>query len=152
MANETTITVIGNLTDDPEMRFTDSGRQVASFTIASTPRYREGEKWVDRNTLFMRCNLWGPPAENMVASLKRGHRVIAQGNLIQRDWVDREGGKRVSIELNVTEIGASVQFATLTVTKATKGDGSREQAPLQDPRDRQPANQSAGRRSDDDWD
>jgi len=153
MANETQITVIGNLTDKPELRFTDSGRQVASFTIASTPRRRDGDKWVDLDTLFMRCNLWGLPAEHAAESFKQGCRVIAQGNLIQRNWEDREGQKRVSVELNVTEIGASVQFATLVVTKAAKGNGRREEPPPpQDPRTT-PA--SAGARpaaeADDPW-
>lgn len=131
MANEPTTTIIGNLTDDPELRFTNSSRAVAVFTVASTPRFRRGEQWEDGETLFQRCNLWGPVAENLAGSegLKRGARVMVHGRLRQRNWEDKEGNKRVSIELEVDEMGASIQFGTVDSFTKTKRSGNRPEQP-----------------------
>lgn len=114
MAGETTITVIGNLTADPELRFTPAGAAVANFTIASTPRNfdRDSNQFKDGETLFMRCSLWREAAENMVESLKKGDRVIAEGFLKQRSY-DKDGDKRTVIEMEVQELGASVKYAKL---------------------------------------
>lgn len=122
MANETTITVIGNLTGDPELRFTPSGAPVANFTIASTPRQfdRQSNEFKDGDSLFMRCSQWREPAENVAESLTKGMRVIAQGHLVQRSYETREGEKRTVIELQVTEIGPSLTFATAKVTRAQR--------------------------------
>ena len=125
MAGETVITIIGNLTADPELRFTPSGAAVANFTVASTPRYfdRQSGEWQDGEALFMRCSLWRQPAENTVESLTRGARVTVQGRLKQRSFETREGEKRTVIELDVDEIGASLRYATAKVTKASRGNG-----------------------------
>ena len=108
MANETVITIIGNLTADPEVKFLDSGVAVASFTIASTPRVRTNDEWVDGETLFMRASAWRELAENIGQNLRKGQRVIAQGNLKQRSFKDKEGNDRSVIELDVQEIGAAI--------------------------------------------
>lgn len=121
MTNEPNLTIIGNLTADPEVRFLNSGAAVASFTIASTPRvydktsgeYRDGEP------LFLRCSLWRDPAENAAQSLTRGTRVIATGKLKSRSY-EKDGDKRTVIELEVDEIGPSLRYATAVVTKATR--------------------------------
>jgi single-strand DNA-binding protein len=125
MANDTVITVIGNLTADPELRFTQSGVAVASFTIASTPRTfdRQSNEWKDGEALFLRCSLWRDAAENIAESLEKGTRVIAQGNLKQRSFTDREGNQRTSIELDVQEIGPSLRYATAKPTKTQRGGG-----------------------------
>lgn len=122
MSNETTITVTGNLTADPEMRWTQSGKGVAGFTIASTPRRLDKNtgQWTDGDALFMRCNLWGPYAENAVESLTKGMAVIATGRLKQRSYEDRDGVKRSVVELDVEEIGPTLRFATTQVTRATR--------------------------------
>ena len=127
MANETTITVIGNLTADPELRFTQSGAAVANFTVASTPRTfnRNTGEWEDGDALFMRCAIWRQPAENVAESLTRGARVIVSGRLKQRSFETREGEKRTVVELDVDEIGPSLRYATAQVRKMTRsGSGA----------------------------
>ena len=127
MANDTIITVIGNLTVDPELRFTQSGVAVAGFTIASTPRTfdRQSNEWKDGEALFMRCSIWRDAAENVASSLEKGARVVAQGRLKQRSFTDKEGNNRTSIELDVDEIGPSLKYATADVTKVKKGEGGK---------------------------
>jgi single-strand DNA-binding protein len=122
MSNETVITIIGNLTDDPELRFTASGVALARFSIASTPRRFDKDKgeYVDGDTLFLRATAWRQLAENVAESLQRGQRVIATGRLRQSNWETPEGDKRSSIDLEVDEIGPSLTFATAKVTKATR--------------------------------
>ncbi|WP_159624207.1 single-stranded DNA-binding protein [Actinomyces sp. zg296] len=124
MAGDTVITIIGNLTADPEMRFTPSGAAVASFTIASTPRTfnRQTNEWQDAETLFMRCSIWRDAAENVAESLTKGMRVIAQGRLQQRSYTDREGAQRTVVEMQVDEIGPSLRRAKAQVTR-TGGQG-----------------------------
>ena len=126
MANDTQITVIGNLTADPELRFTQSGVAVASFTIASTPRTfdRQSNEWKDGEALFLRSSVWRDQAENVAESLSKGDRVIAQGNLKQRAFTDREGNNRTSIELDVTDIGPALLYATAKPSKKPRGQGS----------------------------
>lgn len=126
MANDTQITVIGNLTDGPELRFTQSGFPVASFTIASTPRQfdRQRNEWVDGEALFLRCSAWRDLAENIAESLEKGSRVIAQGNLVQRSFTDRDGNQRTSIELNVLEVGPSLKYATAQPRKVQRNGGN----------------------------
>jgi single-strand DNA-binding protein len=145
MAGDTVITVIGNLTDDPELRFTPSGAAVASFRIASTPRTldRQSGEWKDGDPLFLACQLWRQPAENAAETLKRGMRVIAQGRLTQRSYETKEGEKRTVYELQVEEVGPSLRYATATVTKTpsgSSGGNSRSNASS-----RPPANASASR-------
>lgn len=123
MAGDTVITVIGNLTADPELRFTPSGAAVANFTIASTPRSfdKNTNEWKDGEALFLRCSIWRQAAESTVESLIRGARVIATGRLVQRSYETREGEKRTSIELQVEEIGPSLKYATAKVNKVARG-------------------------------
>ena len=123
MAGETVITVIGNLTNDPELRFTPSGAAVASFTVASTPRTldRNSNEWKDGEALFLRCSIWRQAAENCAESLTRGMRVIASGRLKQRSFETREGEKRTVIELDVDEIGPSLRYASAKVNKTQRG-------------------------------
>ncbi|GAA1864486.1 single-stranded DNA-binding protein [Myceligenerans crystallogenes] len=125
MAGETVITVVGNLTGDPELRFTPSGAAVANFTIASTPRVfdRQSNEWKDGETLFMRCSLWREAAENVAESLTKGMRCIAQGRLVQRSYETREGEKRTVVELQVDEIGPSLRRATAKVSRSNRGGG-----------------------------
>lgn len=125
MAGDTIITVVGNLTADPELRFTPSGAAVANFTVASTPRIydRQTGEWKDADALFMRCNVWREAAENVAESLTRGSRVIVTGRLKQRSFETREGEKRTVVELEVDEIGPSLRYATAKVTKASRGGG-----------------------------
>jgi single-strand DNA-binding protein len=125
MAGDTVITVVGNLTADPELRFTASGAAVASFTIASTPRSfdRQTNEWKDGEALFLRCSLWRQAAENAAESLTRGMRVIAQGRLQQRTYETREGEKRTVIELQVEEIGPSLKYASAKVNRSQRGSG-----------------------------
>lgn len=122
MANDTPISIIGNLTADPELRFTQSGVAVASFTIASTPRTfdKQANEWKDGEALFMRCSIWRDAAENVAESLEKGSRVIASGNLKQRSFTDREGNNRTSIELDVDEIGPSLKYATAKPNKVQR--------------------------------
>ncbi|HEU4676770.1 MAG TPA: single-stranded DNA-binding protein [Motilibacteraceae bacterium] len=125
MAGETVITVVGNLTDDPELRFTPSGAAVANFTVASTPRQmdRQTNEWKDGDPLFLRCSIWRQAAENVAESLTRGSRVIVQGRLRQRSYETKEGEKRTVVELEVDEIGPSLRYATAKVTKTSRGGG-----------------------------
>ncbi|GAA5070326.1 single-stranded DNA-binding protein [Streptomyces similanensis] len=128
MAGETVITVIGNLVDDPELRFTPSGAAVAKFRVASTPRTfdRQTNEWQDGESLFLTCSVWRQAAENAAESLARGMRVIVQGRLKQRSYEDREGVKRTVYELDVEEVGASLRNATAKLTKT--GGGAQRQA------------------------
>lgn len=125
MAGETVITVVGNLVDDPELRFTPSGAAVAKFRVASTPRTfdRQTNEWKDGESLFLTCSVWRQAAENVAESLQRGMRVIVQGRLKQRSYEDREGVKRTVYELDVEEVGASLRSATAKVTKTAGGAG-----------------------------
>ena len=142
MAGETVITVVGNLTADPELRYTQNGLAVANFTIASTPRSfdRATNDWKDGEALFLRASCWREFAEHVAGSLTKGSRVIATGRLKQRSYETKEGEKRTSIELEIDEIGPSLRYATAQVTRATKGAaGGRGQVG------------GGGRRSEDDW-
>ncbi len=125
MAGETVITVVGNLTDDPELRFTPSGAAVAKFRIASTPRTmdRESGQWKDGEPLFLACNIWRDAAEHVAESLQRGSRVIVQGRLRQRSYETREGEKRTVYELEVDEIGPSLRYATAKVQRMNRSGG-----------------------------
>ena len=125
MAGETTITVIGNLVDDPELRFTPSGAPVANFRIASTPRTfdRQTNEWKDGDTLFLSCAVWRQAAENVAESLTRGMRVIVQGRLKSRQYETREGEKRTVFEIDVEEVGPSLRSASAKVTKTTRSGG-----------------------------
>ena len=126
MAGETTITVVGNLTDDPDLRFTPSGAAVANFTVASTPRFfdKQTNEWKDGDALFLRCSIWRQAAENVAESLHRGTRVIVSGRLRQRSYETREGEKRTVFELDVDEIGPSLKYATAKTTKTTRSGAS----------------------------
>jgi single-strand DNA-binding protein len=125
MAGDTVITVIGNLTSDPELRFTPSGAAVANFTVASTPRTldKQSGEWKDGEALFLRCNIWRQAAENVAESLTRGARVVVQGRLKQRSFETKEGEKRTVVELEVDEIGPSLRYATAKVNKVSRGGG-----------------------------
>ncbi|GER23042.1 single-stranded DNA-binding protein [Zafaria cholistanensis] len=125
MAGETVITVIGNLTGDPELRFTPSGSAVANFTIASTPRTfdRQSNDWKDGETLFLRASVWREAAENVAETLTKGMRVIAQGRLKSRSYETKEGEKRTVIELEVDEIGPSLRYASAKVTRTQRSGG-----------------------------
>ncbi|MFC8454840.1 single-stranded DNA-binding protein [Kitasatospora sp. NPDC057223] len=122
MAGETVITLVGNLVDDPELRFTPSGAAVAKFRIASTPRTfdRQTNEWKDGESLFLTCNVWRQPAENVAESLQRGMRVIVQGRLRQRSYETKEGEKRTVFEVEVDEVGPSLRSATAKVTRANR--------------------------------
>lgn len=124
MSNETIITVVGNLTADPELRYTQSGLAVANLTIASTPRTfdKASNEWKDGDTLFLRASCWREFAEHVASSLTKGTRVIAQGRLKQRSYETNEGEKRTTIELDLEEIGPSLRYATATVARATTGN------------------------------
>ena len=139
MAGETTITVVGNLTADPELRFTQSGAAVCSFTVASTPRSfdRQSGEWKDGDPLFLRCNVWRQVAENVTESLTRGSRVIVSGRLRQRSFETKDGEKRTVVELDVDEVGPSLRYATATVNRASRSGGQ------------QPA--QTGQQQDDPW-
>ncbi|MFD8598063.1 single-stranded DNA-binding protein [Kitasatospora sp. NPDC059646] len=125
MAGETVITLVGNLVDDPELRFTPSGAAVAKFRIASTPRTfdRQTNEWKDGESLFLTCNVWRQPAENVAESLQRGMRVIVQGRLRQRSYETKEGEKRTVFEVEVDEVGPSLRSATAKVTRANRSGG-----------------------------
>jgi single-strand DNA-binding protein len=125
MAGETVITLIGNLTNDPELRFTPSGAAVAGFTVASTPRTfdRQTNEWKDGETLFMRCSVWRDAAENVAESLTRGTRVVVSGRLVSRSYETKEGEKRTVTEMQVDEIGPSLRYATAKVNRTQRGGG-----------------------------
>ena len=126
MAGETIITVVGNLTADPELRFTPSGAPVANFTVASTPRTfdRQSGEWKDGDAMFLNCAVWRQPAENVAESLSKGMRVIVQGRLRSRSYETREGEKRTVFEVEVEEIGPSLRYATAKVTRTSSGGGN----------------------------
>jgi single-strand DNA-binding protein len=125
-AGDTVITIVGNLVDDPELRFTPSGAAVAKFRIASTPRYldKQTNEWKDGESLFLSCNVWRQAAENVAESLQRGMRVIVQGRLKQRSYETKEGEKRTVYEIEVDEVGPSLRSATAKVVKTQRGAGS----------------------------
>ena len=129
MAGETTLTIIGNLAGDPELRFTQSGVPVVNFTVASTPRRydKNSGQWVDEETLFMRCSLWRDAAENVAESLGRGTRVIVSGRLKARSYETQQGEKRTVTELEVDEVGPSLRYASAKVNKTTRGGGAAQQ-------------------------
>jgi len=155
VAGDTVITVIGNLTADPELRFTPSGAAVANFTVASTPRMfdRQTNEWKDGEALFLRCNIWREAAENVAESLTRGSRVIVSGRLKQRSFETREGEKRTVVELEVDEIGPSLKYATAKVNKASRSGGGGGGFCGGGGGSRQPAAQSSGggAASEDPW-
>lgn len=126
MSGETNITIVGNLTADPELRFTPSGAAVANFTVASTPRFfdKQANEWKDGDPLYMACNIWRQAAENVAESLTKGSRVIVSGRLKQRSYETKDGQKRTVIELEVDEIGPSLSYATAKVTKVSRGNGN----------------------------
>jgi single-strand DNA-binding protein len=137
MAGETIITVVGNLTADPELRYTQNGLPVANFTIASTPKTfdKASNQWKDIDALFLRASVWREFAEHVAGSLTKGMRVIAQGRLRQRSYQDREGNNRTAIELEVDEIGPSLRYATAQVTRvqaAQQAQGARTAPPATD--------------------
>ncbi len=125
MAGETQITVVGNLTGDPELRFTPSGAAVANFTVASTPRTfdRQSNEWKDGETLFLRCSIWREAAESVAESLTKGTRVIVTGRLVSRTYQDREGQNRTVFECQVDEVGPSLRYATAKVTRTQRSGG-----------------------------
>ena len=125
MAGETVITVVGNLVDDPELRFTPSGAAVANFRIASTPRTfdRQTNEWKDGDALFLSCAVWRQAAENVAESLTKGMRVVIQGRLKQRQYETREGEKRTVVELEVEEVGPSLKYATAKIARVQRGGG-----------------------------
>lgn len=122
MAGETTVTLIGNLTGDPELRFVNNGNAVVNFTVASTPRLFKDGEWKDGDPLFIRCTLWREAAENVTESLTKGTRVIVTGYLKQRSY-EKDNIKRTIVELEVDEVGPSLKFATARVSKANRGGG-----------------------------
>lgn len=128
MAGETIITVVGNLTADPELRFTPSGAAVANFTVASTPRIfdRQANEFKDGEALFMRCSVWREHAENVAESLTKGMRVIAQGRLRARSYDDQNGNRRTAWELDVDEVGPALRYATAQVTRNQRGGGGNQ--------------------------
>ena len=138
MANETVVTVIGNLTSDPELRYTQSGLAVANFTIASTPRTfdKASNEWKDGDALFLRASVWREFAEHVAGSLTKGARVIASGRLRQRSYETKEGEKRTSMELEIDEIGPSLKYATASLTRASSERGqSQPSAPQSAPKE-----------------
>lgn len=143
MSGETVLSVVGNLTADPELRFTPSGAAVANFTVASTPRTfdKQTNDWRDGDALFMRCNVWRQAAENVAETLTRGMRVMVSGRLVQRSFTTKEGEKRTVVELEVDEVGPSLKYATAKVNKVSRSSdgGGRSQ------------NRGGGQQADDPW-
>ncbi|WP_371666435.1 single-stranded DNA-binding protein [Streptomyces sp. NBC_00289] len=141
MAGETLATVVGNLTADPELRFTTAGIPVAGFTVASTPRTydRERGQWVDGEPLFLRCSLWRQPAENAAGSLTKGMRIIVTGRLKQRTFDDNEGQRRTVVEMDAEDVAVSLTYATASVTKAYRPSGSGAAAPVPGQQPQQPS-------------
>lgn len=133
MANETIICVVGNLTADPELRYTQSGLPVANFTIASTPKTfdKQSNEWKDGESLFLRASVWRDFAEHVAGSLSKGTRVVASGRLKQRSYQDKDGQTKTSIELEVDEIGPSLRYATAQVTRTASTGGGKQQVPAQ---------------------
>jgi len=124
-AGDTPITIVGNLVDDPQLRFTQSGQAVANFRVASTPRYRDNQtgEWKDGEALFMSCSIWRQAAENVAESLQRGMRVIVNGRLRQRSFENQQGEKRTVYEVEVDEVGPSLRYASAKVTKTSRSGG-----------------------------
>ncbi|WQY99767.1 single-stranded DNA-binding protein [Microbacterium phage MO526] len=153
MAGETIITVVGNLTADPELRYTQNGLPVANFTIASTPRNfdRQANEWKDGEALFLRASVWREFAEHVAGSLTKGMRVIAQGRLRQRSYQDREGNNRTAIELEVDEIGPSLRYATAQVTRAASGAARSAQDAWSTPASEEPWSTPGSSSSADAW-
>ena len=151
--NETIITVVGNLTAEPELRQTQGGVAVASFTIASTPRSfdRQANEWKDGDALFMRCSAWRDLATNITATLTKGMRVIASGRLQQREYQDREGNNRVSMELQIDEIGPSLRYATAQVTRGERSGSSFGGGQARDAAVPAPAGAGGGSGTSDGW-
>jgi single-strand DNA-binding protein len=136
---DNSVTLVGNLTDDPELRFTPSGRQVANFTVAVNKRFKNNEgQWEDRLDGFFRCNCWGEMAENVSESLNKGARIVVTGRLQQRSWEDAEGGKRSAFEVQVDEVGPSLRWSTAAVQKSKRTGG-------------QQAGQAGGQQAGSDW-
>jgi single-strand DNA-binding protein len=158
MAGETVITVVGNLTDDPELRFTPSGAAVANFRVASTPRTfnRQTNAWEDGDPLFLSCSVWRQAAENVAESLHRGARVVVTGRLKQRSYETRDGEKRTVFELDVDEIGPSLRYATAKVTKTQRsgagfGNAQQPSGGGADPWATPPAPSQGGQQGPDPW-
>jgi single-strand DNA-binding protein len=130
VAGETVITVIGNLTADPELRFTPAGHAVATFTVASTPRTfdRQSQEWKDGDALFLRCSVWREQAENVAESLSRGSRVVVSGRLKQRSFETKEGEKRTVVELDADEVAPSLRYAQAQIRRTTRGSGGQQQS------------------------
>jgi single-strand DNA-binding protein len=150
MAGDTVITIVGNLTDDPELRFTPSGAAVASFTVASTPRFldRQTNEWRDGDALFLKCSIWRQAAENVAESLQRGMRVMVQGRLKQRSYETSDGQKRTVYEVEVDEVGPSLKYATAKVNKTQRSGGGFGQ-PAQS--GGQAGGQTSAQRAEDPW-
>lgn len=131
MAGETTITIVGNLTDDASLRFTPRGDAVATFTVASTPRTydRERGEWTDGDPMFLNCSLWRQAGENAAESLTKGMRVIVHGRLRQRTYETRDGNRRTVLEVEAEEVGPSLRYATATVNRSTRDQGTQRPAP-----------------------
>lgn len=127
MSGEPIVTIVGNLTADPELRFIPSGKPVAGFTVASTPRTKDGDQWVDGEATFLRCSAWDALAENVAESLTKGTRVIVQGAMTTRSY-EHNGEKRTSLELRVDAIGPELRFASAKVQRATRGEGGQQQS------------------------
>jgi len=152
MSGETTLTIVGNLTADPELRFTPSGAAVASFTVAATPRVYDKStgEWSDGDALFMRCSIWRQAAENVSESLKRGARVIVTGRLSQRSYETKEGEKRTVVELTVDEIGPSLRYAQANVRRVERsGQGQYDDGGVQ--RQQRPAGGQPGQAQRGQW-
>lgn len=133
MSGEPVITIVGNLVDDPELRFTQSGAAVANFRVASTPREKRGDEWVDGEALFVSCSVWREYAENVAETLQKGMRVIVTGRLRARSYTTRDGQDRVSMDVDVDEVGPALRFATASVSRARGGGGGGQQQRRDDP-------------------
>lgn len=147
MVNEPIMTLVGNLAGDPELRFTSGGKAVANFTVASTPRVKDGDQWADGETLWVRCAVWGQPAEHVAESLTKGVQVIVQGRLRAKTWQDRDGQSRTSMEMDVDHVGPSLQWATAKVTRA---NGNSQQSQGGQPQ-RPQAQQAWAHQQNDPW-
>lgn len=143
MSGEPIITLVGNLTDDPELRFTPSGAAVANFTVASTPRVKDGDQWVDGTPMFVRCAVWQAPAENAAESLQKGMRVIVLGALTVRNF-EHNGEKRTSLEMRVDEVGPALRFASAKVSRSSGQGGGQQSRPAQQRHASDPWAQPAG--------
>lgn len=155
MAGETVITIVGNLTADPELRTTRNGGAVANFSIAATPRVfdKQSNQWVDGDALFLRCTAWRDMAQHCAQTLRKGMRVIAQGRLTQHSWEDEQHQKRTAVELQVDEIGPSLRYATAQVQKMQSGgyQGGNANGGYQQPQQAQQAQQQSQAPADDPW-